>query len=110
MKLWSLTLREEYRRRLFENRIRRRIFGPKMDVNGEWRRLHNEVLSLYRSPNIVRVIKSRRLRWAGHLARMEEGKSSFKILTGKPTGKRPLGRPRRRWEDNIRIFYLLLLL
>ena len=70
----------------------------------ECRRLHNEELhSLYRSPNIVKVIKSRRLRWAGHVARMEEGKSAFKILTGKPTGKRPLGRPRHRWEDNIRM-------
>ena len=58
---------------------------------------------MYRSPNIVRVIKSRRLRWAGHVARMEEGRSGFKILTGKPTGKRPLGRPRRRWKDNIRM-------
>ena len=77
------------------NRILRRIFGPKRDENGEWRRLHKEELhSLYRSPNIVRAIKSRRLRWAGHVARMEEGRSSFKILTGKPTGKRPLGRPR----------------
>ena len=66
----------------------------------------NEIISsdcLYRSPNIVRVIKSRRLRWAGHVARMEEGRSAFRILTGKPTGKRPLGRPRRRWEDNIRM-------
>ena len=71
--------------------------------NGEWRRLHNEELHiLYRSPNIVRVIKSRRLRWAGHVARMEEGRSAFKILTGQPTGKRPL-RPRRRWEDNIKM-------
>ena len=68
------------------------------------RRLHNEeLLSLYRSPNIVRVIKSRRLRWAGHVARMEEVRSAFKMLTGIPTGKMPLGRPRRRWEDNIRI-------
>ena len=65
---------------------------PKRDENGEWRRLHNEELhSLYRSPNVVRVIKSRRLRWAGHVARMEEGRSVFKILIGKPTGKRPLG-------------------
>ena len=70
---WSLTLREEFRLRVFENRILRRIFGPKRDENGKWRRLHNEKLhSLYRSPNIVRVIKCRRLRWAGHVARMEE--------------------------------------
>ena len=84
--------------------ILRRIFGPKRDENGEWRRFHNEELhSLCRSPNIVRVIKYRRLRCAGHVARMEEGKSVFKILTGKCTGKRPLGRPRSRWEDNIRM-------
>ena len=84
-------------------RILRRIFGPKRDENGEWRRLHNEELhSLYRSPNIVRVVKSRRLRWAGHVARMEEVRRALKILTGKPTGKRPLGTPRRWWEDNIR--------
>ena len=74
---------------ILENRILRRIFWPKRDENGEWRRLHNEEFySLYRSPNIDRVIKSRRLRWAGHIARMEEGRSAFKILTGKPTGKR----------------------
>ena len=73
------------------------MFGPKRDENGEWRRLHNKELhSLYSSPNIVRVIKSRRLRWAGHVARMEEGRSAFKILTIKPTGKKPLGRPRQR--------------
>ena len=101
---WSLTLREERRLRVFENRIMRRIFGSKRDENGEWRRLHNEELhSLYRLPNIVRVIKSRRLRWTGYLARMEEGRSVFKILTGTPIGKRPLGRLRRRWKDNIRI-------
>ena len=94
---WSLTLWEECRLRVYENRILRRIFGPKRDENGEWRRLHNEELhSLYRSPNIVKVIKSTRLRWAGLLARMEKGRSAFKILTGKPTGKRPLGRPSRR--------------
>ena len=97
---WSLTLGEECRLRIFENRILRRIFGPRMDKNEEWRSLHNEE---YRSPNIVRVIKSRRLIWAGYVARMEEGRNTFKILTGKPTGKRPLGRPRRRWEDNIRM-------
>ena len=81
-----------------------RIFGPKKDENGEWRRLYNdELYNLYRSLNIIMVIKSRRLRWAGHVARMEEGRSAFKIVTGKPTGKRPLRRPRRRWEDNIRM-------
>ena len=94
---WSLTLREECRLKVFENRILRRIFG-----NRERRRLQNEELrSLYRTPNIVRVIKSRR--WAGRVARMEEGRRAFKILTGKLAGKRPLGRPRRRWEDNIRM-------
>ena len=78
--------------RAFENRILSRIFGPKRDENRDWRRLHNkEFHSLYRSPNIVRVIKSRRLRGVGHVARMEEGRSPFKILTGKPTGKRPFG-------------------
>ena len=83
---WSLTLREESRLKVFENRILRRKFGPKRNENGEWRRLHNEELhSLYRSPNDVRVIKSRRLRWAGHVARMEEDRSAFKILTGKQT-------------------------
>ena len=77
---WSLTLREECRLRVFENMILKRIFGPKRDENGEWRRLHNEELhSLYRSPNIVRVIKSRLLRRAGYVDRMEEGKSAFKI-------------------------------
>ena len=101
---WSLTLREECRLRVFENRILRQIFGPKRDENGEWRGLHNEEIhSLYRSPNIVRMIKSRRLRWTGHVARMEEDRSAFEMLTGKPTGKRPFGRPRRRWEGNIRM-------
>ena len=80
------------------------VFGPKRDENGEWRWLHNEELhGLYRSPSIVRVIKSRRLRWASHIARMEEGRSAFKILKGTPAGKRPLRSPRRRWEDNIRM-------
>ena len=85
-----------------EARILMRIFGLKRDENGEWRRLHNEELhSLYRSTNTVRVFESRRLICAGYVARMEEGRSAFKILTGKPSGKRPLGTPRRRWEDNI---------
>ena len=93
-------IREKCRLRVFENRILRQIFGPKRVENGEWRRLHNEeVHSLYRLPNIVGVIKCRGLRWA----RMEEGRSAFKILTGKPTGKRPLARLRRRWEANIRM-------
>ena len=82
-----------------ENTILRRISGPKRDANVEWRRLH----SLNRSRNIVRVIKSRRLRWTGPLARMVEGRSAYKILTGTSAGKRPLGRPRRRWEYNIRM-------
>ena len=87
-----------------KHNIARRIFGSKRDENGQWKRLHNEEFhSLYRSPNIVEVIKSRRLRWAGHVVTMEEGKRVFKILTVKPTGKRPLGRPRRSWEDNIRM-------
>ena len=101
---WPLTLREERRLRVFENKILRRIFGPKKNANGVWRRLHNEELhTLYRSPNVIIVIESRRLRWAGHEARMEEGSSAFKILTGKPAWKRPLGRPRHRWEINIRM-------
>ena len=102
---WSLTLREDHRLRVFENRVLRRIFGPRRDgVTGEWRKLHNEELnSLYSSPNIVRVTKSRRLRLAGHVARMEEGRSVHQVLVGKPEGKRPLGRPRRRWDDNIKM-------
>ena len=96
---------EECRLTVFENRILRRIFGLKRDEKGEWRKLQNEELnSLYRSSNIVSEIKTGRLRWPGHVAIMEEGRSAFKILTGTPAGKRPLRRPRRRWEDNIRIY------
>ena len=93
------------RLRVFENSVLRRIFGPKRDkVTGEWRKLHNEELKgLYSSFNIVRVIKSRRMRWAGHVARMGEGRGGYRGLVGKPEGKRPLGRPRRLWEYNIRM-------
>jgi hypothetical protein len=101
----SLTLREEHRLRVFENRVLRRIFGPKRDgVTGEWRRLHNEELNdLYSSPNIIWLIKSRRMRWAGHVARMGEGRVAYRVLVGRPEGRRPLGRPRCRWEDNIKM-------
>ena len=83
--------------------VLRRIFGPRSDeVKGEWRRLHNEELSdLYSSPNIVRVIKSRRMKWAGHVVRMVEEMGAYRVLVGKPVGKKPLGRPRPRWVDNI---------
>jgi hypothetical protein len=86
---------------VFENRVLRRIFGPKRDeVTGKWRKLlHN----LYSSPDNVRQVKSRRMRWAGHVARMGEERKVYKVLVGKPDGKRPLGRPRRRWEDGIRM-------
>jgi len=100
----SLTLREEKKLRVFEKTVLRRIFGPRKDeVTGEWRRLHNEELNdLKSSPNIVRVIKSRRMRWAGHVARMGEERGVYRVLVGKAEGKRPLGKPRRRWVDNIR--------
>jgi hypothetical protein len=97
-------LREEHRLSVFENRVLRRIFGPKREEDGSWRKLHNDELhSLYSSPKIVRVIKSRRMRWAGHVARMGEGKGAYRVLVGRPEGKRPLERPRRRWEDNIKM-------
>jgi len=90
---------------MFENRVLRRIFGPKRDeVTEEWRKLHNEELNdLYCSPNIVRVIKSRRMKGTWHVARMGEGRGMYRVLVGRPEGKRPLGRPRRRWEDNIKM-------
>jgi hypothetical protein len=98
---WSLTLREECRLRVFETRVLRRIFGPKRDDEmGEWRRLHNKDLYVVYSPSIIWVIRSRRMRWAEHVPHMEERRCAYRILVGKPDGKIPLGRPRRRWEDN----------
>jgi len=89
---------------VFENRVLK-VFGPKRDeVTGEWRKLHNEELNdLYSLPNIVRVVKSRGMRWAGHVAHMGKDRGVHRVLVGKPEGKRPLGRPRRRWEDNIKM-------
>jgi hypothetical protein len=84
--------------------VLRRIFGPKREEDKSWRKSYNDELhSLYSSPNIVRVIKSRRMRWAGHVARVGEGRGVYMVLVGRPEGKRPLGRPRRRWEDNIKL-------
>jgi hypothetical protein len=90
---------------VFENRVLRRIFGPKRDrVTGRWRKLHNEELhNLYPSPSIIRIIKSRRMRWVGNVARMGEKRNVYRILVGRPEGKRPLGRPRRRWINNIKM-------
>ena len=103
-KTWSLTLREELRLRVFENRVLRRIFGPKRDeVTGEWRKQHNELNDLYSLPNISRVIKSRRMRWKGYVARVGEGRDVYRVLVRKPERKRPFGRPRLRWEDNIKM-------
>ncbi|KAJ4434039.1 hypothetical protein ANN_16358 [Periplaneta americana] len=102
---WTLTLREEHRLRVFENKVLKKIFGSKRDeVTGEWRKLHNtELRALYSSPDIIMNIKSRRLRWAGHVARIGESRNSYRMLVGRPAGERCLGRPRRRWEDNIKM-------
>ena len=102
--IWSLKLREERRLRVSENRVLRKVFRPKRDeMTGEWRKLHNEELNdLYSLPNILRVVKSRRMRWVGHVARMGDT-GVHRVLVGKPEGKRPLGRPRHRWEDNIKM-------
>jgi hypothetical protein len=92
--VWSLTLRKDYRLRVFENRLLRKIFGPKeYEVIGGWRKLHNEELhNLYSSPSKIRIMKSRRMRWAGHMARMGEKRNVYRLLVGIPKGKRPLGR------------------
>jgi hypothetical protein len=97
-------VREEHRLRVFENRVLRGMFGPKGDeVTAEWRKLHSgELHNLCSSPDIIRQIKSRGMRWAGHVARMGEGRNVYRVLVGKPEGKRPLERPRRRWEDEIK--------
>ena len=102
---WSLTLSEVCRLRVFENSVLKRIFGPKRDkVTREWRKLHNEELNdLYSSSSIVQVIKSRRLKWARHVVCMGKKRGLYRVLVGKLEGKRPLGRPRHRWEDNIKM-------
>jgi hypothetical protein len=97
-------LGEDHRLRVFESRVLRKIFGPKREEDGSGRKLHNDELhDLYSSPNIVRVIKSRRMRWAGHVTRMREGRGAYRVLVGRPEVKRPLGRPKRRWEDKIKM-------
>jgi hypothetical protein len=102
---WSLTLREERRMRAFENRVFKRIFWPKRDeVTGEWRKLHNEKHNdLYSLPNIIRVTKSSRRGWTRHVVCMVERRGVYRVLVGKPEGKRQLGRTRRRREDNIKM-------
>jgi hypothetical protein len=92
-------LKEEHRLRVFENRVLRRIFGPKREEDGSWRKLHNDELhSLYSSPNIVRVIKLRTMKWVGHVTRIGEGRGVYRVLVGRPEGKRPLGRPKCMWD------------
>jgi hypothetical protein len=104
--VWVRNLVSHFDRlRVSENRVLRRRFGPKREEDGSWRKLHNDELhSLYSSPNIVMVIKSGRMRWAGHVARIGEGRGVHRVLVGRPERKRPLGRPRRRWEDNIKTY------
>jgi hypothetical protein len=97
---WSVTLREKYRLRVFENRVLRRIFGPKREEDGSWRKFYN---GLYSSRNIATVIKKRRMRWTGHVARMGERRGVYRVLVGRLEGKTSLGRPSRRWEDNIKM-------
>jgi hypothetical protein len=102
---WLLTLREECSLRVFNSRVLRRIYGPRRDeVTGEWRRLHDkELYAVCSSPNTIWVIKSGRLRWAGHVACMGERRGAYRALVGNPEGRRQLGRPRQRWEDNIKM-------
>jgi hypothetical protein len=102
---WSLILKEHHRLRVFENRVLRRISGPKWDeVTGEWRKLHDRELHiLYSSPEIIRQTKSRRMKWVGHVAHMGEVRNVYRVLVGKPEGKSPLERPRHRWEDGIKM-------
>jgi hypothetical protein len=103
---WCLTAGEKQRLRVFENTVLRRIFGPKRDeATGEWRRLHNKELNdLHSAPIIIQIIESRRMRWAGHVAHMGEKRGAYRILVGRPEGRRPLERPRHRWEDNITMY------
>jgi hypothetical protein len=97
-------LREEHKLRVFDKRVLRKMFGPKREEDGSFRKLHNDELhGLYSSPNIVRVIISRRMGWAGHVTRMGKGRGVYRVMVGRPEGKRPLGRPRRRWKDNIKL-------
>jgi hypothetical protein len=104
-KTWSITLREEHGLRLFENRVLRRIFGPKRnEVIRDWRELHNEELhNLHSLPIIICMINSKRMRWARYVVRMGETGNAYRILVGKPEGKRPLGIPRHRWVSNIKM-------
>jgi hypothetical protein len=107
---WPLAVREEHKLKVLENRVLRRIFGPKKDgVTGGWRKLYGEELhNLYSSPRIIRIVKSRRMRWAGHVAQMGEKRNVYRLLVGKPEGKGPLGRSRHRWMDNIKMDLLLI--
>jgi hypothetical protein len=103
---WSLTLGEEHRLRVLKNRVLRKISGPKRDdVTAEWRRLHNqELYDLQSSPNTIRVIKSRTTRWARHVACMGDMRGTYNVLMWRSDGTRPLGRPKRRWDDNIKMY------
>jgi hypothetical protein len=100
-----LTVRKNCKLRIFDNRVQRMILGPKRgEITGEWRRLHNkELYALYSSPNIIRLIKSRRLRWAGHVARMGDRRVAYRVLVGIPEARRQRRRPRRKCKDNIKV-------